>query len=174
MRQYFEDTKPITDRNGSLAMKAPLKATKGPDGHVCTLTQFTEAFRRGDVVSDPTEQEREAISLYLVPAVNALIDEALLRSGASIDDLQQERNRRRGMEYVKPQLPTDTIYFTKRNPKKQNSAPRKNGSEKQTQPKDPSPKRTPLSPEAKKRTPPKDIPPRRIPLTPLTGVCILF
>ena len=97
MRQYFEDTKPITDRNGSLAMKAPLKATKGPDGHVCTLTQFTEAFRRGDVVSDPTEQEREAISLYLVPAVNALIDEALLRSGASIDDLQQERNRRRGI-----------------------------------------------------------------------------
>ena len=70
------------------------------------------------------------------------------------------------MQWAKPQLFTDTIYFTKQNPKKQNSTAKKKGSKKQTPPKDPSPKRTPLSPDAKKRTPPKDTPPKRTPLSP--------
>ena len=89
MWRHFEDTKPLTDRNGAFAIEALLEATKGPDGHGCTLTKFTEAFRRGDIVPDATEQEREAISLYLVPAVNALIEEALSRSGATRDILQR-------------------------------------------------------------------------------------
>ena len=55
-----------------------------------------------------------------------------------------------GVQYVKPQLFTDTIYFPKRNAKKQKSAAIKNNTKKRTPPKDPSPERTPLSPEAKK------------------------
>ena len=54
------------------------------------------------------------------------------------------------MPYVKPQLFADTFYFPKRNAKKQKPAARKHSTKKRTPPKDPSPKRTPLSPEAKK------------------------
>ena len=54
--------------------------------------------------------------------------------------------------YVKPQLFADTFYFPQRNAKKkkQKSAARANNTKKRTPPKEPSPKRTPLSPEAKK------------------------
>ena len=97
MWRHFEHTKPVTGRSGAQAIEVLLGSTRGPDGHGCTLTRFTEAFRRGDIVPDPTEQEREAIALCLVPAVNALIDEALAQAGATRDDMQQERNRRRGM-----------------------------------------------------------------------------
>ena len=98
MWQHMENTRPIAGREGAEAIEALLEATRGPDGHECTLTRFTEAYRRGNVVPDPTEQEQEALSLYLVPAVNTLIDEALARSGATREDLQQERNRRRGLQ----------------------------------------------------------------------------
>ena len=94
MWRHIEGTVPITDRDGALAMENLLAATRGPYEHGCTLTRFTEAFRRGDIVPDPTTQEREALSLYLVPAVNALMDEALARSGATREDLQQELDRR--------------------------------------------------------------------------------
>ena len=90
MWRHMEGTSPIADRSGAESMEALLAATAGPDGEGCTLTRFTEAFRRGDVVPDPLEQEREALGLFLVPAVNALIDEALPRSGAAREDLQQE------------------------------------------------------------------------------------
>ena len=95
MWRRVEGTVPIADRDGALAMENLLEATRGPDGHGCTLTRFTEAFRRGYIVPDPTEQEREALSHYLVPAVKALIDEALNRSGATREDIRQERGRRR-------------------------------------------------------------------------------
>ena len=55
-----------------------------------------------------------------------------------------------GVQYVKPQLFTDTIYFPKRNAKKQKPAAIKTTTKKRTPSKDPSPKRTPLSPEAKR------------------------
>ena len=51
---------------------------------------------------------------------------------------------------VKPQLFADTFYFPKRNAKKQKSAAIKTTTKKWTPPKDPSPKRIPLSPEAKR------------------------
>ena len=99
MWRHMENTRPITDRNGAQSMEALLATSKEEDGTRCALTRFTEAFRRGDIVPDPTEQERQSLSLYLVPAVNALIDEALARSGATREDLQRELNRRRRPVY---------------------------------------------------------------------------
>ena len=91
---HFEETGPIRDRGGAIAMEALLATTRGSDGRSCTLTRFTEAYRRGHVVPDPTEQERVALSRFLAPAVNGLIDEALSRSGATREDLRRERDRR--------------------------------------------------------------------------------
>ena len=44
---------------------------------------------------DPTEVEWQAMTLHLVPAVGALVTVALTRSGATKDDMEQERERRR-------------------------------------------------------------------------------
>ena len=82
--------------DGAKAMEDLLRATAEPDGKGCSLIKFTEAFRRGSIVPDPTKQEWNAISLHLVPAVNALIEEALARSGATREDIRQEMTRRRG------------------------------------------------------------------------------
>ena len=49
----------------------------------------------GGVVPDPTEAEWQAMTLYLAPAIGALVTEALDRSGATREELQQERDRRR-------------------------------------------------------------------------------
>ena len=81
------------DRNGAQSVEALLNATRGPDGHGCTLTRLTEAWRRGDIVPDPTEQEQQAIGVYLVPAVNVLINEALTRAAVTREDMREERIR---------------------------------------------------------------------------------
>ena len=75
-------------------MESLLATTRKPDGTRCTLTKFTEAWRRGEIVPDPTKSEWQALTLYLAPAVNALIDEALVRSGGTREDIREERNRR--------------------------------------------------------------------------------
>ena len=95
MWRHMERSWPITDRNGAQSMDALLAATAGSDGQGCTLTRLTEAWRRGEIVPDPTEVELKAISAHLAPAVNALIDEALARSGVTREDLQQRRRRHR-------------------------------------------------------------------------------
>ena len=95
MWRHIKDTGPITDQRGAEAVESLLGATMGPEWR-CSLTRFTEAWRRGGVVPDPTEAERQAMTLHLAPAVNALVVEALARSGATRGELQQERNRRRG------------------------------------------------------------------------------
>ena len=94
MWRHIETTGPITDREGAEATENLLAATTGLDGSGCSLTRFTEAWRRGDIVPDPTEAEWQAMTLHLAPAVNALVTEALARSGATWEELQQERNRR--------------------------------------------------------------------------------
>ena len=96
MWRHFESAIPIRDRDGADAMASLLAATKGTDEQGCSLTRFTEAFRRGDIVPDPTGSERRAIGLHLAPAVNALISEALDRAGATRDELCEEKLRRRG------------------------------------------------------------------------------
>ena len=71
-----------------------LKATAEPYGLGCRLTTLSEAFRRGDIIPDLSDSEMEAVTRYLLPAVNALITEALIRCGATRDDIHQERLRR--------------------------------------------------------------------------------
>ncbi len=96
MWRHIKETGPITDEKGTEAVENLLAATKGPNGSRCSLTRFTEAWRRGGVVPDPTETEWQAMTRHLAPAVNALIEEALTRAEASKDDMEQERDRRRG------------------------------------------------------------------------------
>ena len=79
MWRHTESTRPVADRNGAKAMEDLLSATADPDGQGCTLTRFSEAYRRGDIVPDPTDAERGAIGRHLVPAVNTLIAESLAR-----------------------------------------------------------------------------------------------
>ena len=97
MWRHIKDTgRPIADEKGAEAMESLLAATNGPDGSGCSLTRFTEAWRRGGFAPDPTEAEWQAMALHLAPAVGALVTEALARSGATKDDMEQERNRRKG------------------------------------------------------------------------------
>ena len=93
MWQHIKGGRPIADEKEAEAMESLLAATKGPDGG-CSLTRFTEAWRRGGIVPDPTEAEWQAMNLHLAPAVGALVTEALARSGATRDDVEKERNRR--------------------------------------------------------------------------------
>ena len=95
MWRHVENTGPIADQKGAEAVENLLAATMDPDGTGCSLTRFTEAWRRGNIVPDPTETERQAMTLHLAPAVGALVTEALAWSGATREELQQERNRRR-------------------------------------------------------------------------------
>ena len=95
MWRHFQDTNPVTDRSGAGAMEAMLEATREQDGTRCTLTRFTEAWRRGNIVPDPTETEWQAMTLHLATAVNALVTEALARSGATRKKLQRELASRR-------------------------------------------------------------------------------
>ena len=95
MWRHAESTRPVADRNGAKAMEQLLSATAEPSGQGCRLTAFSEAFRRGELMPELSEPEREAIGRHLVPAVKALINEALARSGATRGDIRQERPRRR-------------------------------------------------------------------------------
>ena len=103
MWRHVEGARPIADRDGVRAMEELLKATTEPDGRRCGLTELSEAFRRGEFIPDLSDSELEAVILYLPPAVNALITEALARCGATRDDIQQERLRRRSQGDWKPQ-----------------------------------------------------------------------
>ena len=96
MWRHIKESGPITDRKGAEAMENLLAATMGPDGSGCSLTRFTEARRREDFAPDPTEAKWQAMNLHLALAVGALVTEALARSGATWEELQQERNRRKG------------------------------------------------------------------------------
>ena len=103
MWRHVEGTRPIADRDGAKAMEELLKATTEPDGRRCGLTELSEAFRRGEIIPDLSDSELEAVIRYMPPAVNALITEALARCGATRDDLQQERLRRRSQRAWKPE-----------------------------------------------------------------------
>ena len=103
MWRHVEGTRPIADRDGAKAMEEIVKATAEPHGLGCRLTALSEAFRRGEIIPDLSDSELEAVIRYLPPAVNALITEALARCGATRDDIQQERLRRRSQRAWKPE-----------------------------------------------------------------------
>ena len=85
--RHVESVRPIADREGARAMENLLSATTGPDGLGCSLTAFSEAYRRGTEYPGMSEGELEAVKRWAKPAVSALITEALARSGAARDDL---------------------------------------------------------------------------------------
>ena len=93
MWRHIESTRPVTDRHGARAMEELLKGTTGPDGQRCRLTDFSEAFRRGDVMPKLAEPEQEAVRRHLLPAVNMLMGEALSRSGGTRDDMEEAKQR---------------------------------------------------------------------------------
>ena len=95
MWRHVENTRPVADRDGARAMEELLRATTEPDGGRCRLTDLSEAHRRGDILPDLSDSDLEAVKRYLVPAVNALITEALVRCRATREDIHQERLRRR-------------------------------------------------------------------------------
>ena len=94
MWRHIESTRPVADRDSARAMEELLTATTSPDGQGCRLTAFSEAFRRGDLMPELSEPEQEAVGRHLVPSVNALITEALARTGGTREDIPQERHRR--------------------------------------------------------------------------------
>ena len=96
MWRHIEITAHITDRRGTQALEALLAATRMADRKGCTLNRLSEAYRRGDIIPDPTDAELRSLGLHLVPAVNSLVAEGLTRYGATTEDLKQERNRRSG------------------------------------------------------------------------------
>ena len=90
MWQHVESIRPIADREGAQAMESLLAATTGPDGLGCSLAASTEALLRDEPPPEFSEQEWAAVRNYLPTAVDALIREALARSGADREDLRRE------------------------------------------------------------------------------------
>ena len=93
MWRHIESTRPVSDRSGARAMEELLRCTTGPDGQRCRLTDFSEAFRRGDVMPKLAEPEQEAVRRHLLPAVNMLMGESLSRSGGTRDDMEEAKQR---------------------------------------------------------------------------------
>ena len=91
MWTHVESTRPIADREGAQAMEDLLAATTGPEGPGCSLTAFSEAYRRHEAAPELNEPEWEAVQRCLAPALDALITEALARSGTTREDLRRER-----------------------------------------------------------------------------------
>ncbi len=89
MWRHVESTQPIADREGAEAMESLLAATTGPNGLGCSLTAFSEAYRRHEPAPELSEPEWEAVRTCVPQAVDALIREALARSGAARQDLRR-------------------------------------------------------------------------------------
>ena len=96
--QHVESVQPIADREGARAMENLLAATTGPDGSGCSLTAFSEAYRRGTEYPGMSDEELEAVKRWIRPTVDALITEALARSGAAREDLRREKRSGREPE----------------------------------------------------------------------------
>ena len=92
MWRHVESVRPILDREGAQAMENLLTATTGPGGLGCSLAAFTEAHLRDEPAPELSEPEWEAVRNCWPTAVNALMTEALARSGAAREDLRRERS----------------------------------------------------------------------------------
>ena len=88
---HVESVGPILDREGAQAIENLLAATATPDGLGCSLTAFSLAYRRDTEYPDLSDGELEAVKRWIRPALNALVTEALVRSGAIKEDLRRER-----------------------------------------------------------------------------------
>ena len=74
-------------------MENLLAATTGPDGTGCSLTGFSDAYRRGTEYPGMSDGELESVKRWARPAIDALITEALARSGATREDLRPAMRR---------------------------------------------------------------------------------
>ena len=89
--RHVESVRPIRDREGARSMENLLAATTGPDGLGCSLTAFSEAYRKGTEYPGMSNGELEAVKRWAGPAIGALITEALARSGTTREDLLEKR-----------------------------------------------------------------------------------
>ena len=89
MWRHIESTRPIADREGAQAMEDLLAATTSTDGLGCSLAALTEAHLRGEPSPELSEREWESVRRCLPTAVDALIREALARSGTDREDLRR-------------------------------------------------------------------------------------
>ena len=87
--RHVESVRPIADREGARAIENLLAATTGPDGTGCSLTGFSDAYRRSTEYPGMSEGELEAVKRWARPVIGALITEALARSGADREDLRR-------------------------------------------------------------------------------------
>ena len=95
--RHAESVRPIRDRDGAQAVENLLAGTATPKGNGCSLTAFSEAYRRGTASPDLSDGELEAVKRWIRPALDALVTEALARSGATRDDLRREQRRGVGL-----------------------------------------------------------------------------
>ena len=91
MWRHVEYAHPIADRKGAEAMENLLAVTTGADGLGCSLTALSEAYRRHEPAPELSEAEWEAVRACVPQAVDALIREALARSGTDREDLRRKR-----------------------------------------------------------------------------------
>ncbi len=95
--RHVESARPIRDREGVRPIENLLAATKTPDWLGCSLTAFSLAYRRDTKYPDLSDGEREAVERWIRPALDGLITEALVRSGATREDLRREQRRGLGL-----------------------------------------------------------------------------
>lgn len=95
--RHVECARPILDREGAQAMEHLLTSTPTPDGLGCSLTGFSEAYRRCTEYPDLSDRELEGVKHWIRPALDALIAEALARSGATREGLRHEGRRSVGL-----------------------------------------------------------------------------
>ena len=74
-----------------------LAVTAPPDGLGCSLTAFSEAYRQGKEYPDLSGGELAAVKPWVKPVLDALINEALARSGGTREDLRREQRRGVGL-----------------------------------------------------------------------------
>ena len=91
--RHVGSASPIGDREGAQAMENLLAATPTPDGLGCSLTAFSEAYRRDTEYPDLSDEELGGVKRWIRPAIGALITEALARSGATREELRREQRR---------------------------------------------------------------------------------
>ena len=75
MWRHVENVRPVADREGTQAMENLLAATTGPDERGCSLTGFSETYRKGTPYPGMREGELEAVKRWIKPAIDALITE---------------------------------------------------------------------------------------------------
>ena len=95
--RHIESVRPIQDREGAQAVENLLAGTATSDEFGCSLTAFSDAYRRGTAYPDMSDGELAAVKRWIKPALNALTTEALAQSGATREDLRREQRRGVGL-----------------------------------------------------------------------------